>query len=699
MACQESHRFATAGDPVDLSALFDPASIAVVGASADPAKWGHILSRRAVESASSVRRREVALVNRAGVPVLGRATYESLAAAHAGLGTSLELVVVCVPAAALVATVAEAVASGARAIVAITAGLAEMGADGARLEAEAVAVARAGGAVLVGPNCLGVADTGAGLQLGHARLPAGEVTVLSQSGNLVLDLADLLAQRDLGVARFVSLGNQAQLTVVEAMRGCLDHDGTRAVALYVEDVVDGRAFVAAAGELVRAGKPVVLLSPGRSEAAVRSAVSHTGSMTSASQVVDAACVAAGVRRVDDPVRMADLLEGLLGRRRLQGRRVAVVTDGGGHGAVAADALVDAGLEVPLLEPVTRERLRSVLRPSSTTSNPVDLAGAGDRDPTAYALAVTSLLDAADVDGVLLTGWFGGYSSQADGPGELELAAAATIAEAVTAQPKALVVHTVFPDSPTALVLRAAGVPVHRDVRRAAGLLAALSAVDSPGSPDLPAPAAPVSDLGYAAARTLLTEAGLRFPVAREVVDAADIEAAVRQTGFPLVLKALGAVHKSDSGGVVLGLTDLAAARAAYADLVQRLDPPSVSVEAMADLGAGVEVIAGCVRDRTFGPVLLVGLGGVHAEVLADTACALPPVTAARARELLLSLRAAPLLTGVRGRPPVDLDALAEAVGVVSRVAAAHPELVEIEVNPLLALPSGCLALDARLVPR
>ncbi len=341
-----------------LTALFDPRSVAVVGASSDPSKWGHILSRRALASGA---RRPVALVNRGGTEVLGRATYPSLAAAAAGLGEPVDLVVVCVPATAFVATVGEAVAAGARAVVAITAGLSELGAEGARAEAEAVAMARAAGAVLVGPNCLGIADTGADLQLSHAVLPAGEVAVLSQSGNLVLDLAALLAERGLGISRFVSLGNQADLTVVDLMHACVDHDGTRAVAIYAEDVVDGRAFVSAARALVRAGKPVVLLSPGRSDAAVRSAVSHTGSMTSPSQVVDAACAAGGVRRVDHPAQMAELLEGLLGPRRMPGRSVAVLTDGGGHGAVAADALTIAGLETPLLgDPVTRATPRSAV---------------------------------------------------------------------------------------------------------------------------------------------------------------------------------------------------------------------------------------------------------------------------------------------------------------------------------------------------
>ena len=689
-----------------LAALFDPRSLAVVGASDDPTKWGHLLARHALEAS---RERLVALVNRRGGLVLGRPAHDSVSSARAALGEDLELVVVCVPAAALVESVRDAVAAGARAIVAITAGLGELGAEGAAVEVEAVAVARAGGAVLVGPNCLGVADTTTGLQLAHAVLPPGGVTVLSQSGNVVLDLAELLVERGLGIARFVSVGNQADLNVVEVMRACVHHDGTRAVAIYAEDVVDGRGFVESARALALAGKPVVLLAPGRSAAAVRSAVSHTGSMTSPARVVDAACVEAGVRRVENPTQMADQLEGLLGARRLHGRRVAVLTDGGGHGAMAADALVVADLETRELAEGTRSALRSALWAGSGVANPVDLAGAGDRDPMSYARAVSVLLAADEVDGVLMTGYFGGYSAQAGLVADLELAAAAAIAEAVTAQRKPVVTHTIFPASPTSLVLRAAGIPVHRDVDRACAVLAGL--VSIPVAESAPVEqdpgfltgerhdrlARPVLDDSYATARSLFAEAGVSFPAGRIVHEREELDSAFAATGFPLVLKALGSVHKSDSGGVVLGLADAASAQASYDDLVRRLDPPAVSVEAMADLSAGVEVIAGCVRDPTYGPVLMVGLGGIHAEVLADIACALAPASPERVEVMLRSLRGAPILLGARGRAPIDLEALAASISSISRVAAAHPEIAELEVNPLLADPRGAVALDARVV--
>lgn len=678
--------------PRSIDPLFDPASITVVGASDDSAKWGHTLSRRALESGAD---RPVLLVNRRGADVLGRRTHRTVAAASDELGGPLDLVVVCVPAAELVGTVADAVRAGARSLVVITAGLSERGADGARAEQEAVRLARSAGAVLVGPNCLGVVDTGTHLQLSHDVLPAGDVAVLSQSGNLVLDLAALLEDRGLGVSRFVSLGNQADLTVVDLLTSCLEHDRTRAVAVYAEDLVDGRAFVAAARALCAAGKPVVLMAPGRSAAAVRSAVSHTGSLTSGYRVVDAACAAAGVHRVDNPTQTADLLQGLLEGRRMRGRRVAVLTDGGGHGAVAGDTLAAVGLESPLLGGPTRASLRERLWQNSTVTNPVDLAGAGEQDPMSYTRALATLLAADEVDGVLMTGYFGGYSTQESSLAPLETAAARLMAEVVTGQSKPVVVQTMHPGSDTGLLLRAAGIPVHRDVDRACAVLAGLVERPALEQPAMPRPAAPVTDPSYDGARRLFTEAGVCFPAARTVRGPTGLD--MSGLTSPLVLKATGRLHKSEDGGVVLGLRDETEARTAYAAMLARLDPPAVSVESMVDTAHGVEVIVGCVRDPRFGPVLMVGLGGVFTEVLADTALALAPVSAAGARRLLLSLRAAPLLLGARGRDAVDLDALAETVSRVSWVAAEHPELAELELNPVFADGSGAVALDARVV--
>jgi hypothetical protein len=275
------------------------------------------------------------------------------------------------------------------------------------------------------------------------------------------------------------------------------------------------------------------------------------------------------------------------------------------------------------------------------------------------------------------------------------------------------VHTIHPDGPTGLLLRAAGVPVHRDVDRACAVLAGLvqrpetlGGLEDERGPGrqwedlgLPPAAPPVTDTSYDGARRLFAEAGISLSVARTVRSPAELQDAFAAEGmtFPLALKALGRQHKSEDGGVVLRLADEDQVRAAYAVMSARLRPRAVSVESMVDTSRGVEMVVGCVRDPRFGPVLMVGLGGVFAEVLADTAVAIAPVTPDNARRLLLSLRGAPLLLGARGRDPIDMGVLSAVVARVSQVAAAHPELVELELNPLLAGSTGAVALDARVV--
>jgi acyl-CoA synthetase (NDP forming) len=307
----------------------------------------------------------------------------------------------------------------------------------------------------------------------------------------------------------------------------------------------------------------------------------------------------------------------------------------------------------------------------------------------------------------VTGYFGGYREYGPALAEAEVATARTMAEHMRSHRKPVAVHTMYPDSPAAKVLTEHGVPVFHAIEDAVRTLALLGAG---GRVEVtPATAAPhtgaaprplLTAAGYWDARTLLAGAGLPFPPAALITaghpDTANhaAEAATR-IGYPVVLKALGLLHKSDAGGVALGLAGEAELRAAVADMHGRLGAPGYCVEAMAS--GGVELIVGVRTDPRFGPVAMVGLGGVFTEVLRDVAFALAPISPATAKRLLTGLRAAALLHGVRGRPPVDLDAAAQAISTVTEVAAAHPEIAELEINPLLATPAGALGLDARVV--
>ncbi|WP_405705223.1 acetate--CoA ligase family protein [Streptomyces sp. NBC_00069] len=699
----------------DLTALFDPGSVAVVGASDDPAKYGHAVASQVLRAPD---RRPVHLVNRRGGTVLGRTAARSLAA----IGETVELVVISVPGAGFEAAVDDALACGAKAIVGITAGFAEAGPEGLARQRAVAARVRAAGAVLVGPNCLGIADNTTELYLASDRFAPGGVALLSQSGNLALELQLRCAPHGLGFSRFVSLGNQADVTLVDLVEDCARHEATSAIAVYAEDFGDGRAFARAAAA---AGKPVVLLTAGRGTASARSAQSHTGALTTSADVVAAACRDAGVELVHTPREMTVVLAALAAGQpgtRAKGRRTAVFTDGGGHGAIAADAAEDAGLDVPELGARAQERLRTVLWEQSAVGNPVDLAGMGEQNPLSYAETVAELLAADEVDAVLMTGYFGGYAASDGGLGggsaggsaggpdsgpdggsalaQGEQRAARAIVTHLAAAPKPLVVQSMYPQSPSCRVLAGAGVPVFaatEDAARALAAMTARGAAGAPGLPALPAPAAPLRDTGYHGVRALLDSAGVPFPPAREITDEAGLLAAAAEFEGPYVLKALHLLHKSDAGGVALRLADRDALLAAYRDMHARLGAPSYSVEAMADLTDGIELIVGVNRDPRFGPVALVGLGGVLTETLRDVAFALAPVPARRAEELLRGLRTAALLAGVRGRPSVDVAAAAAVIERVTTVAAAHPEIAELEVNPLLVRPDGAVALDARAV--
>ena len=669
----------------DLRPLFEPRSVAIVGVSADPEKWGHWFAR---DAARGAHRRSVLLVGRSGGELFGLPVHRSLAE----LPEAPELVVLSVPAHGLEEAVDESLAAGAKALVAIAAGFGELGPEGAARERAIVERVRAAGAVMVGPNCLGVYDAAAELQLAWSDLPGGPIGFISQSGNIALEIGLLLADVGLGYSRLVSVGNQADLGVTDLVEALGEHEGTRAIGIYCEDFRDGRAFAEAARAT---GKPVVLLTVGRTPGAIRAARSHTGSLTSDLDVVDAACRAAGVHRVETPHELVLTLRALLARHRPRGRRVGIVGDGGGYGAVACDLLGRAGFELPVLSAATQEKLRAVLPHTAATANPVDLAGAGEQDQLSFARTTRILLETDELDAVLFTSYFGGYSSVSDELRARELAAAEGIASAVAETRTPLVVHTMHWDAAPARALLAEDVPVYRLVESAVAALAALLRDDrAPGPlPEPPPASAPVSATDYTAARKALAAAGVPFGRAVTVDGHEGALAAAREVGYPVVLKALGALHKSDAGGVVIGLQDDAALRAA----LERLDAPTYSVEAAEDTSAGLELLVGARWDPRFGPVVVVGAGGVHTELLRDTAVALAPIGEGEAESLLRSLRCAPLLDGARGAPPLDVPAAAAAIAAFSRFAAAHPELSELEVNPLLVQRDGAVGLDARFV--
>jgi acetate---CoA ligase (ADP-forming) len=675
----------------NVEALFNPRSIAVVGASNDPEKYGHWLAVRALAGS-----RPVHLVNPSRRTVLERQAVPSLGQ----LGEQVDLAVVTVPAAAFEDAVDDALRAGVHAIVGITSGLGELGGEHLVRQQALVQRVRKAGAVLLGPNCLGVLDHTSGLDACANDFPVGSVGLLSQSGNIAIDVAGRLAGYGMGVSRFASIGNQADVDFADLIDSLAAHDGTKAIALYCEGFRDGRRFARSAARAAKAGKPVVLLTVGRSSASARGAASHTGSMVSSQAVIQAACEASGAELVASPAEMADLLQGLTRTAVPRGPRVAVFADGGGHASLASDAVEARDLAVEPFSAETRANVAAELPANAGTSNPIDIAGAGEKDIECFSRVSQVLVDAPDLDSVLLTGYFGGYRDYITELGNGELRVAKEVADIASRSRGAFIAHLMFDRSPAAEVLRAGGVAVYRDIETAAWVLRRITArgdATTFGVPDMPASLLPVTDAGYWPARRELHAAGIPFVPAAEVSSLEELRHAASDLRFPMVLKALGDEHKSDRGGVILGITDQTQLERAWADLQDRLAPPTVSVEEMADLTHAVELIVGVRQDPSFGPVVLVGIGGVYTELLRDTRCALGPVAPEAARELLRSLKGAALLTGFRSRPSVNVDAAAEVVSAVSWYAAVHPEISEIECNPVVVTPEGATALDARII--
>lgn len=672
----------------DLAPLLNPRSVAVVGASDDPAKWGFGIARGVLRGAD---RRRVELVNARAATVQGRATVASLR----DLGEPVDLAVLVVPAHAFEEVVEDGLARGVRAFIGITIGFAEAGEEGRAVEERVARRVREEGAVLLGPNCMGVwsghvAFDAAWLDTGQAP---GPLALVSQSGGMGVDFASYGIEMGLGMSHFVSVGNQADVTVGDVIEHLAHDPEVRAIGVYCEDFRDGRRFLRAVAEAREADRPVIVLSP-TGEGAARAAQSHTGSLVSTRRVVEAALGDAGALLVATPEDLMEAAQGLLMPTRPRGRRVGVVSDGGGIAVIATGVLAADGFAVPELSAGLQGRLRELRPGAASTRNPIDLTGVfGDLDT--YPRVLDALMGSGEVDAAILVGSFGTLTHEE--PRRLDETAAA---ERMVASGHPLVAAVQWTDEPPWRALRDGGVPAFRRVGSACRALTAAHRFATAAvrvTPDWPAPADPAPATGYMAARALLEAGGVPFAGAAEVTGAGEALAAAEVFGYPVVLKALGTEHKSDGGGVVLGLGTPGQLEAAIADLQTRLAPPSFSVERMVVAPVSAELVCGVMWDPRFGPVALVGGGGTAVELLDDVVLSLAPLTAAEAEAALRRLRTFPLLDGYRGRPRLAVAAAAEAIAALTRVAAAHPELAEVEVNPLVVTPDFALALDARTI--
>ncbi len=677
-------------------------AVAVVGASTDPSKVGGSVLANLVAGGFPGR---VVPVNARHAIVQGLRAVPSLL----DVPEPLDLAVVAVPAPDVLPTLQQCVARAIAGAVVISAGFREAGPEGKAREAELRRWLRGQPLRVVGPNCLGWMRPAARLNLTFAPgMPRpGTLGFLSHSGALCTAILDWSRDHPVGFSLFASLGNQADVSETDVIAALAEDSETRVILGYLEGVADGRAFFEALGAAA-ARKPCVLLKAGRSAEGARAVSSHTGALAGSDRAFDAAVRQAGAVRVDTLEELFDVARVLVPGRAPAGRRVLVITNGGGLGILATDAARDAGLEVTPSSEEIRAGLRAVLPRHAATGNPVDLIG--DATPARYRAALEALAGDPAALVVMLA-----PQAATDAAG---IARAVLSATRDRTGPVLAVLAGGARVRPGVVALEDAGIPCYPFPERAVRALGhATRLADRRGRRAPPAPAPPVDPAALAPALASARAAGTLG-----LLDGAPLLAAYGIATVPALLaktpeaaaeaaRALGRValkivspdisHKTDVGGVVLDVAGPAAARDAAAEMLTRVAAArpqarltGVLVQAMARPGAH-ELLLGTVRDAQFGPLVVVGFGGIYVEVLKDTATRLAPVSIAEAREMLGELRMAPALRGARGRPPVDLDALADAMHRFSRLAAETPGLVELEINPLLAYPTGVAALDVR----
>jgi acetate---CoA ligase (ADP-forming) len=680
-----------------LRPFFAPAAVAVVGASKRRGSIGGELFRN-ILAADFVG--AAYPVNRGGEAVAGVRGYGAIDE----IPDPVDLAVICVPGDSVLASAEAALRKGVPALCVISAGFAEVGAEGAERQRRLLALVRAHGARLVGPNCLGIAVPALGLNATFAprALPAGRIAFSSQSGALGLALLEKASEQGLGFSSFVSIGNKADVSSNDLLEWWEEDDDTDVVLLYLESFGNPQKFARVAGRLARR-KPIVALKAGTSRAGARAASSHTAALAGSDAAVDALFHSAGVLRARNLEELVDIATLLSSQPLPKGRRVAVLTNAGGLGILCADACDAAGLELPELAPETRAALAAVLPAEASVANPVDVLGSATGET--YARALPHVLHDAGIDAVIVLF----VPPVVAGAEEVAATLRETVEHEASDKPVLAVVVSAegtpaglkergspvatfsYPES----AAHALGVAAGRAewLRRPAGTVPLLDDADRSAARQLVDGALAETDdvwLDPAATRALLSAYGVPLVPEHVVATPDEAVAAAQVLGRPVVLKTAAAgVHKTESGGVALDLQTDEDIR----DAAERIGGPLL-VQPMIE--ARTELLAGIVQDAVFGPLVAFGPGGVFAELIGGAQFRIAPLTDVDAAELVKGGKAGRLVSGFRGAPATDADALIDLMHRLSSLAVDLPEVAELDLNPVLALPGGCVAVDARV---
>ena len=697
----------------NFKSLFAPSCVAVIGASDRPHSVGATVIRNLLHGGFKGPIWPVNLKHRA---VAGARAYAHVA----DLPGTADLAVICTPAAGVPRLISELGSRGTRAAIVLSAGLDRAADDGGTLGAAMLRAAAPFSLRILGPNCLGILVPGIGLNASFAHVGAsvGSLSFVAQSGALTTAMLDWARSRGVGFSHFVSLGNAADIDFGDLLEYLGQAPNTRAILLYIESITSARKFMAAARAAAR-NKPVIVVKAGRTEAAARAATSHSGALAGSDAVYEAAFRRAGVLRVRTTRQLFEAAEILAYPKPYRGPRLAIVSNGGGPAVMATDALIGGGGQLAELSGETIKQLNACLPAAWSKSNPIDIVG--DAPAERYEATLGPLLQDPNVDALLLIHSPTAIASAA------QVAAACSPLLAGASRPalacwmggeSARVFHppgpgAAVPSYSTAEEAVEAFMHVVRYQRAQALLTQTAPSPAGQFKPDTPAVRSIVARslaesravLSEAEAKDVLAAYGIAVVKTRIAQDAAEAAVVAGAIGYPVALKILSPdiTHKSDIGGVALDIASPAALQESASAMLRRcreLRPQArivgFTVQEMVRRAGAHELLAGIAVDPTFGPTIVFGQGGTAVEVIGDRALGLPPLNRLLARDLIAQTRIYRLLQGYRSQPPADLDAVALALIKLAQLAIDVPEIVELDINPLLADEHGIVALDARI---
>lgn len=691
-----------------LEALLVPKSVAIIGASRSPGKVGHEVLANLIAGGYGGR---LIPVNPSAGEILGLKCYPDLRTS----GQGVEMAVIAVPAPAVKAAVEESIEAGAKAIVIITAGFKETGPEGANLEREIAAMCASAGARLLGPNCLGLINTHHRMNASFARhMPMqGHISVISQSGALCTAILDWAASRRLGLAKLISMGNKADLNETDFLRAFADDPRTKVIVGYLENIVSGDEFMKRA-EYAASKKPVVVFKAGVTKAGVKAASSHTGSLAGADIAYGAAFKRSGVVRADTFEALFDCATAFAMQPLPKGDHVAIITNAGGPGIMAADAVERLGMKVETLGSGAATALRKKLPAAASVGNPIDVLG--DADPDRYVMAVEAAQDDGSIHAVIVI-----LTPQAmTRPAETALAIAGCARGVKPILVSFMGGEDVMPGRDE---LVAHNLPDYPAPERAAGALKAMCDYAAwLKRPPRILTRFPVNrrrveriihrhvktgqlQIGEVYAKEILRAYEFNVLPGQPAANAGEAVEVAEKVSYPVAMKIVSpdVIHKSDVGGVRLNLDSPQAVRDAFDLMMLRVGQRipgarvhGVYIERMCKRGR--EIILGMTRDPQFGPMLMFGLGGIFVEVMKDVAFHIAPITEAEAVQMLESTRSFAMLKGARGQASVDLDAIAAGLQRMSQLVTDFPQIRELDINPFIVgeVGSESIAADARM---